>query len=98
MSKVYQQHHPERTVLYQVLFHYFEQFLLEYENLFFTREVFSLLLRKQLINSDPVKKILSWRHIRFNVHSKVRTESKDETERVGKYMIRPILSPLWNFC
>jgi hypothetical protein len=26
------------------------------------------------------------------VHSKVRTESKEETERVGKYMIRPILS------
>ena len=26
------------------------------------------------------------------MHSKVRTESKEETERVGKYMIRPILS------
>ncbi len=31
-------------------------------------------------------------HTGFNVHSKVRTESKKETERVGKYMIRPILS------
>ena len=28
----------------------------------------------------------------FNVHSKVRAESKEEAERVGKYMIRPILS------
>jgi hypothetical protein len=28
----------------------------------------------------------------FNVHSQVRAESKSEAERVGKYMIRPILS------
>ncbi len=28
----------------------------------------------------------------FHVHSKVRTASKQEAERVGKYMIRPILS------
>ena len=59
---------------------------------FFTREVFSLLLGKQLINRDFVKKILSWRHSGFNVHSKVRAESKEEAERIGKYMIRPILS------
>jgi len=26
------------------------------------------------------------------VHSKVRAESKEDAERVGKYMIRPILS------
>ncbi|MBW1806493.1 MAG: transposase, partial [Deltaproteobacteria bacterium] len=55
-------------------------------------EVFSLLLRKHLINRDLVKKILSWRHSGFNVHSKVRAESKEEAERIGKYMIRPILS------
>ncbi|MCD6516074.1 MAG: transposase [Candidatus Aminicenantes bacterium] len=36
--------------------------------------------------------MLHWRHTGFNVHSKVRTESKEDTERVGKYMIRPILS------
>ncbi|MCK4263662.1 MAG: transposase, partial [Candidatus Aminicenantes bacterium] len=59
---------------------------------FFTREVFLLLLRKQLINQDLVQKILSWRYTGFNVHSKVRAESKEEAERVGKYMIRPILS------
>jgi len=59
---------------------------------FFALEVFSLLLRKQLINKNLVQKILQWRHTGFNVHSKVRTESKEETERVGKYMIRPILS------
>jgi len=28
----------------------------------------------------------------FNVHSLVRTKTKLEAERVGKYMIRPVLS------
>jgi len=55
-------------------------------------EVFLLLLGKQLINQDFVKRILSWRHSGFNVHSKVRAESKEEAERIGKYMIRPVLS------
>ena len=58
----------------------------------FIREVFSLLLRKQLINLTLVQKILRWRHTGFHVHSKVRATSKQEAERVGKYMIRPILS------
>jgi len=39
-----------------------------------------------------VQKILSWRHTGFNVHTKVRTTTKREAERVDKYMIRPILS------
>ena len=58
----------------------------------FTREVFSLLLSKQLINLTLVQKILHWRHTGFHVHSKVKATSKLEAERVGKYMIRPILS------
>jgi len=58
----------------------------------FSREVFSLLLRKQLINLTLIQKILRWRHTGFHVHSKVRATSKQEAERVGKYMIRPILS------
>jgi hypothetical protein len=57
----------------------------------FTREVFSLLLRKQLINLTLIQKILRWRHTGFHVHSKVRARSKKEAEQVGKYMIRPIL-------
>jgi len=32
------------------------------------------------------------RHTGFSVHSQVRAESKSEAERVGKYMIRPLLS------
>jgi len=47
---------------------------------FFTREVFLLLLCKHLTNRDFVKKILSWRHTGFNVHSKVRVESKEEAK------------------
>ena len=58
----------------------------------FTHEVFSLLLREKLIGLPLVQKILRWRHTGFNVHSQVRAESKGEAERVGKYMIRPLLS------
>jgi len=28
----------------------------------------------------------------FSVHSRVRAKTKEEAERVGKYMIRPLLS------
>jgi hypothetical protein len=31
---IYRPRHPERTVLYRVLFHYFERFLTEYEGRF----------------------------------------------------------------
>jgi hypothetical protein len=58
----------------------------------FTHEVFSLLVRKKLIGLPLVEKILRWRHTGFNVHSKVRATSKREAERVGQYMIRPLLS------
>ena len=58
----------------------------------FTHEVFSLLLRKTLIGLPLVQKILRWRHTGFNVHSKVRVQTKGEAVRVGKYMIRPLLS------
>jgi hypothetical protein len=35
-----------------------------------------------------VEKILRWRHTGFNIHSQVKTQTKCEAERVGKYMIR----------
>ena len=34
MEGVYRPRHPERTVLYGVLFHYFDRFLAEYEGRF----------------------------------------------------------------
>jgi len=59
---------------------------------FFSREVFALLLGEELISEEIVEKILLWRHSGFSVHSRVRAVTKREAERVGKYMIRPLLS------
>ena len=59
---------------------------------FFSRQVFALLLREELISQELVEKILQWRHSGFLVHSQVRAQTKTEAERVGKYMIRPILA------
>jgi hypothetical protein len=73
-------------------FHSVSRFNDDFLREIFTREVFSLLLRKQLINLTLIQKVLRWRHTGFHVHSKVRATSKQEAERVGKYMIRPILS------
>jgi len=33
-----------------------------------------------------------WRHTGFNVHSRVRARMKTEAERIGKYMVRPVLA------
>jgi hypothetical protein len=37
-------------------------------------------------------KISGWRHSGFSAHSKVKASTKQEAEKVGKYMIRPLLS------
>jgi hypothetical protein len=44
-----------------------------------------------LLSLEWVKRILSWRHTGFNVHSRVRARTKIEAKRVGKYMVRPVL-------
>jgi hypothetical protein len=58
----------------------------------FAREVLADLVRKELLSPEWAERILSWRHTGFNVHSLVRAKTKAEAERVGKYMIRPLLS------
>jgi hypothetical protein len=58
----------------------------------FTRELLADLVRKQLLSPEWAERLLSWRHTGFNVHSRVRAKTKKEAERVGKYMIRPLLS------
>jgi hypothetical protein len=58
----------------------------------FCREVLRLLVGKGLLSQEWAARILSWRHSGFNVHSRVRAKTKREAERVGKYMIRPLLS------
>jgi len=35
---------------------------------------------------------MGWRHSGFSVHIKVRAQTRQEAERVGKYIIRPLLS------
>jgi len=58
----------------------------------FAREVLADLVRKELLCPEWAERILSWRHTGFSVHSLVRAKTKPEAERVGKYMIRPLLS------
>lgn len=36
--------------------------------------------------------MLKMPNIGFSVHSRVRAKTQDEAERVGKYMVRPLLS------
>jgi hypothetical protein len=54
--------------------------------------VLGLLVGRGLLSAEWRERILSWRHSGFNVQSRVPTKSKAEAERVGKYMIRPVLS------
>jgi hypothetical protein len=58
----------------------------------FAREVLDFLVGKELLSPEWAQRLLSWRHTGFNVHSRVRAKTKTEAERVGKYMIRPLLS------
>jgi len=58
----------------------------------FGREVLADLVRKELLSPEWAERLLSWRHTGFNVHSRVRAKTRKEAERVGKYMIRPLLS------
>jgi hypothetical protein len=39
-----------------------------------------------------MQKIPGWRHTGFNVHIKIKAQTKMQAERFGKYMIRPLLS------
>jgi len=58
----------------------------------FAREVLRLLVGKGLLSPEWSERILSWRHSGFNVHSRVRARTKAEAERIGKYMVRPVLA------
>ena len=58
----------------------------------FAREVLAFLVGKELLSPEWAERLLSWPHTGFNVHSLVRTKTKIEAERVGKYMIRPLLA------
>ena len=51
-----------------------------------------MLVRKELLSPEWAERILSWRHPGFNIHSLVRARTKPEAERVGEYIIRPVLA------
>lgn len=53
---------------------------------FFSREVFSLLLKEGLISLEWVRKILGWRHTGLHAHSKVQGKSKKQVDRIIKYL------------
>ena len=59
---------------------------------FFSRELFARLLEEEFISEALVEKIAGWHYTGFSAHSKVRVKTRKEAERVGKYMIRPLLS------
>jgi hypothetical protein len=59
MAGIYRQRHPEHTVFYRVFFHYFEQFLQEYEDRFkrgygFFRPVIKDVVEKYLDCGNPM--------------------------------------------
>ena len=58
----------------------------------FAREVLAFLVGEELLSPEWPERLLSWRHTGFSVHSLVRAKTKSEAERVGKYMIQPVLS------
>jgi hypothetical protein len=58
----------------------------------FAREVLRFLVGRELLSPEWAERLLSWRHTGFSVHSRVRAKTKPEAERVGKYMIRAVLS------
>ena len=58
MAGVYRPRHPERTVLYRVLFHHFDRFLTEYESRFereygFFRPIVKEVVEKYLDCGNP---------------------------------------------
>jgi len=58
MAGVYRPRHPERTVLYRVLFHYFDRFLVEYESRFekeygFLRPIIKEVVERYLDCGNP---------------------------------------------
>jgi hypothetical protein len=58
----------------------------------FAGEVLAFLVGREILSPEWAERLLSWRHSGFNVHSLVRAKTKAEAERVGKYMIRPLLA------
>ena len=82
MAEVYNPRHPEWTVLYRVLFHYFDQFLAEYESRFekeygFLRPIIKDVVERYLDCAEERLLMFSCRTRGYAVHS----ISKDSARR-----------------
>jgi hypothetical protein len=71
-----------------VSFRHFDRFLAE----IFAREVLAMLVGRELLSPEWAERVLSWLYTGFNVRSLVRAKTTDKAERVGKDMVRPLLS------
>jgi hypothetical protein len=65
MAGVYRPRHPERTVLYRVLFHHFDRFLTEYEARFergygFFRPIIKEVVERYLDCGNPASMSIAW--------------------------------------
>jgi hypothetical protein len=128
---IYRPRHPERTVLYRILFHNFDRFLTVYEGRFekeygHFRPVVKEVVERYLDCGNPrggfariscpdchSEHLLTFscktRGFRPSCHAKrreewgrststrifisrVRARTKTEAERIGKYMVRPVLA------
>jgi hypothetical protein len=58
----------------------------------FSREVLAFLVDRELLSPEMAERLVSWRHTGFSVHSRVRAKTKTEAERVGRYIIRPVVN------
>jgi hypothetical protein len=56
----------------------------------FAREVLGFLVGREML--AWAERLPTWRHTGYSVHSRVRAKTKPEAERVGKHMIRAVLS------
>jgi hypothetical protein len=52
----------------------------------FAREVLADLVRKELLSPGWTERILSWRHIGFLVHSRVRAKTKLEADASSRWV------------
>jgi hypothetical protein len=57
----------------------------------FGRQALADLVRKERLSPGWAERFLSWRHTGFSGHSRVRGKTRDEAERVGKYLILLLL-------
>ena len=93
MAGIYRQRHPERTVFYRVLFHYFDECVAEYENRFereygYFRPVIQEVVEKYLDCGNPKCGFarIRCRDCRINLHPHLHfLVSEGGSDREGRF-------------